>query len=363
MALPTYNEADNIVGILTAITAAFEKRRDIRANVLVIDGNSPDGTGDLVSSFEQGCVNIELLQGEKGGLGGDYAKGFDHLLAKDEDIFAIMEMDADFSHDPTMLPIMIDTLAKTEADLVIGSRYVEGGFIPGDWPLLRVLNSFVARWVARNVGGLSSNVQDPTAGLRAYRRSTLEAIEYNLPGSTGYVFQVSLTNSVEEKDMKIVEIPIRFSDRKAGESKIRASDITGFITFCLRLNPGKLVKRYATPMIIALAAGSFSFAVIWAIATQLQPAVPITIFLALSVAVAASDLTIQITRWASRLFASSTNTLQTIAAFRAIVIPVAIYASIQSNQSWQFVAIAGVVSVAVFVVLLQRTSKLTKASL
>ncbi len=360
VALPTYNEAGNITGILTAISKAFAKRPDIKANVLVIDDKSPDGTADLVRKFKQTNVRVELLEGNKAGLGNAYARGFDHILAKNEDVLAIMEMDADFSHNPKMLPIMIDTLIEQEADLVIGSRYVDGGFIPGDWPLKRIINTRVARWVARTIGGITTSVADPTAGLRAYRSSTLRAINYDLPGSTGYVFQVSLTDAVDKQGMKIVEIPINFSDRKVGSSKISVHDITGFVTFCAHLNPDKLIRRFTVPVMASLSSAVLSFVIIVSLITSLNVSSSVTVFLSLAVALAVSDAIVSVTKWWNQGEQPSRNFVHVTKAWRATTMLIASTFALALGFSWHSLVVITLAYLLTYVAASQKVNLFNK---
>lgn len=143
-------------------------------------------------------------------------------------------MDSDLSHNPAVIPELIDAVFQG-ADMAIGSRYVDGGFIPGEWPVLRVINSRVARAVARKIGGLSTEINDPTAGFKAIRTSALQDLEFKASDATGYVVQVKMVHQFSKAGYSIVEIPISFSDRQYGESKIRKKDILQFIWFCTKL--------------------------------------------------------------------------------------------------------------------------------
>jgi dolichol-phosphate mannosyltransferase len=208
--IPTYLEAENIGDVLHRVRVAVPQ-----ADILVVDDNSPDGTANLAKTAgeEAGQVDV-LIRPEKGGLGGAYRAGFRHAFDHGYDV--IVQMDADLSHDPVVLP---DLLAQIDggADVAIGSRYVRGGRIP-HWPLLRRLLSRVGNLYASTVLGLG--VHDATAGYRAYRAEILRAIETQATKATGYGFQLELAYRAHRLGATIVEIPITFNDRIRGVSKM-----------------------------------------------------------------------------------------------------------------------------------------------
>lgn len=208
--IPTYNERENVVAMLHAL------RREVPgAHVMIVDDLSPDGTGQLAdaAAAELGQVTVVHRSG-KPGLGAAYRHGF--ALAFDEGFDAIVSMDSDFSHDPAVVPTMLQLL-EGGADVVIGSRYVAGGGTQ-DWPLRRRL---LSKWGNRYASALlGAKVRDCTAGFRAYRADTLRAIE---PGSTaaeGYAFLTELTRRLARSGATIVETPIMFKDREKGTSKM-----------------------------------------------------------------------------------------------------------------------------------------------
>ena len=208
--IPTYDERENIEVVLDRIRVAVPD-----AHVLVVDDGSPDGTADLAEAAGTRLGQIEVLRrSAKGGLGSAYRAGFAHGLAQGHDAF--VEMDADLSHNPDDLPRLLAAL-DAGADLVIGSRYVPGGSIP-EWPLHRRL---LSRWGNRYVGlVLGLRVRDATAGFRAYRGSLLEEIELQETRTNGYAFQVEMTYAARRAGADIVELPISFSDRERGTSKM-----------------------------------------------------------------------------------------------------------------------------------------------
>ena len=208
--LPTYNEAENIVGFLRAVRDAVPG-----ADVLVVDDNSPDGTGALAeqTAAELGRTKV-LHRAGKQGLGAAYRHGF--TTAFDEDYEAIVSMDSDFSHDPAVIPTMLQLLSGG-ADAVIGSRYVPGGATV-DWPLRRRLLSKWGNRYTASVLGLP--VRDCTSGFRAYRAEALRAIDPASTTADGYAFLTELVRRLITSRSTIVETPIVFRDRRFGTSKM-----------------------------------------------------------------------------------------------------------------------------------------------
>jgi dolichol-phosphate mannosyltransferase len=211
--LPTYNEAENVGPIVHAARAAL---RD-SDRILIVDDNSPDGTGAIADRLAEQLAGVEVLHRPfKEGLGRAYLAGFERALAGGAEL--VLEMDADFSHDPADLPRLI-AAAEGGADLVLGSRYVRGGSVT-DWGLLRKLISRGGSWYARVVLGLQ--VRDLTGGFKCFRRSVLEALDLDAVHADGYGFQIELTYGAIRAGFRVVEIPIVFRDRRVGESKMDA---------------------------------------------------------------------------------------------------------------------------------------------
>jgi dolichol-phosphate mannosyltransferase len=207
--VPTYNEADNIGQLIPQILAYP------RCRVLVVDDGSPDGTGALVERIARDEPRVGLLaRPGKQGLGTAYIAGFRRALAEGAQL--IVEMDADFSHDPRYLPSLIEA-ASTMYDLVIGSRYVRGGGTT-DWGLGRKIISRGGNIYAGLILGLP--VADSTGGYRCYRRSVLEAIELDAVRSNGYAFQVEMVYRARRAGARVGEVPIIFPDRRVGQSKM-----------------------------------------------------------------------------------------------------------------------------------------------
>ncbi len=209
LVIPTYNEKANIAGLVERIFALAVN--DL--HILVVDDNSPDGTGNLVEELKTHYPNLEILHRQKkAGLGRAYLAGFSYALKQGADY--IFEMDADFSHDPKYLPDFLRAI--TSADLVIGSRYINGGGV-SNWSMLRRLISRFGNAYARLI--LSLPYQDLTGGFKCYRRKVLETIGFSDVSSVGYNFQIETTYQAHLAGFKIVEIPIIFVERASGKSK------------------------------------------------------------------------------------------------------------------------------------------------
>lgn len=208
--VPTYNERENITRIVPLILA-----QDERLDVLVVDDNSPDGTGQLVDAMAAANPRVKVLhRANKEGLGKAYLAGFDWALAHPYEY--VFEMDADFSHDPTHLPEFLAAIVN--ADLVLGSRYRDGKVTVVNWPISRLLLSYAANIYARRVTGL--RLWDGTGGFKCFRRKVLEAIPLKEVKSNGYAFQIEMSFRAWKKGFRIAEIPIVFHDRTEGQSKM-----------------------------------------------------------------------------------------------------------------------------------------------
>jgi dolichol-phosphate mannosyltransferase len=212
LVLPTYNEAENIEPI---VRAARSRLRD-GDRILVVDDNSPDGTGAIADRLASELDGVEVLHRRvKEGLGRAYLAGFRQALDGGAEL--VLEMDSDFSHDPADLPRLI--AAAEDADLVLGSRYVAGGSVT-DWGLVRRLVSRGGSWYARTVLGVQ--VRDLTGGFKCFRRSVLDALDLESVHADGYGFQIELTYRAIKAGFIVVEVPIVFRDRRVGQSKMNA---------------------------------------------------------------------------------------------------------------------------------------------
>ncbi|HWV57799.1 MAG TPA: polyprenol monophosphomannose synthase [Longimicrobiales bacterium] len=208
--IPTYNERNNIVRIVPLVL-----RQDDRLDVLIIDDASPDGTGEVADELAERSDRIFVMHRPgKLGLGTAYLQGFRWGLERNYAL--LFEMDADFSHDPSHLPQFIE--AAEHADVVLGSRYLGGRVTVVNWPISRLILSYSANIYARIVTGLP--VADATSGYKCFRRQVLEAIELDRVESEGYAFQIEMSLRAWKRGFRIVEIPIVFTDRDTGESKM-----------------------------------------------------------------------------------------------------------------------------------------------
>ena len=206
--LPTYNERENLERMVGALA-------DKGVSVLVIDDNSPDGTGELADRLAAQNGHVRVLHRErKEGLGPAYLAGFRRAL-EDPEVELVLEMDADFSHDPADVPRLI--AAAREADVVLGSRYVAGGAI-GSWGAMRRFVSAGGSLYARVLLGIG--VRDLTGGFKCFRREVLEALDLDAIDSRGYAFQIETTYRALRAGFRVVEVPITFVDREHGGSKM-----------------------------------------------------------------------------------------------------------------------------------------------
>ena len=227
---PTYNERKNIRELVSTL---FELNPDF--HILVVDDSSPDGTAEIVEELQADCANLHLLsRNEKTGLGSAYIAGFNYALERDYE--AVVQMDADMSHDPKDVPLLIETIEN--ADLAIGSRYISGINVV-NWPLQRLIISYGANIYTRLVTRLP--VRDATGGFKCWRREALEGLDLDGIRSQGYSFQIEMTYRAWLKGFRITEIPIIFVDRSIGESKMTRSIMLEAAVMIPRLRIWKLV--------------------------------------------------------------------------------------------------------------------------
>jgi dolichol-phosphate mannosyltransferase len=232
--IPTYNESENIVRLAREILAL-----PIGAHVIVVDDNSPDGTGRLADELAGGDPRIRVRHRPgKAGIGRAYLDGF--RVALDAGATAVFQMDADWSHDPMSLPRLLAPIADGRADLVIGSRYVRGGRVL-DWGLGRRLVSRMGSRFAHTVLALRPN--DLTGGFKCWRADTLAAIPFDGVHAGGYVFQIEMTHRASRAGARIMEVPITFQDRRVGHSKMSKKIIAEALMVVLRLRWEELRGR------------------------------------------------------------------------------------------------------------------------
>jgi dolichol-phosphate mannosyltransferase len=213
--LPTYNEADNLAGVVAAAREALREAAPEGHRILVVDDNSPDGTGELADRLASEHDDVEVLHRHaKAGLGQAYVAGF--AVALERGAGFVVEMDADFSHDPAYLGPLI-AAARDDADVALGSRYVDGGGVR-NWGLVRRAVSRGGCLYARAVLGVGT--RDLTGGFKCFRAEALEAIDFRTVRSQGYAFQVELTYRALLRGLRVVELPIVFVERREGQSKM-----------------------------------------------------------------------------------------------------------------------------------------------
>jgi dolichol-phosphate mannosyltransferase len=226
--IPTYNESENLPDLLESIFSYVPQ-----TDILIVDDNSPDGTGDLADKIALKDKRVHVLHRTgKLGLGTAYVAGFKYAIAQNYD--AAFEMDADFSHDPKYLPAFLAAIEN--ADLVIGSRYIPGGSTP-NWSFSRRMISSCGNVFARFLLGMPTH--DCTAGYRCYRREVLENINLDTIESQGYGFQVELAYRVTKQGFRVVETPIVFMDRRIGKSKMSRKIVLEAFVYVLRTRFGK----------------------------------------------------------------------------------------------------------------------------
>lgn len=223
--VPTFNERENIDQLIGSLQGVFQTvRHDM--HVLVADDRSPDGTGDYVRALQSRHQNLHLIEGPKAGLGAAYTRAMRHAVS-DLQADVIFEMDADFSHNPSDVPRLLEQVERGY-DFVIGSRYVGGGTVPSEWGWYRQLVSRGGNLVARHVAGIR-HIKDCTGGFRAITRNIIDKLDWTAVQVQGYAFQVALLHAAIVAGAKVKEIPIHFADRARGTSKLGFSDIIEFV--------------------------------------------------------------------------------------------------------------------------------------
>lgn len=255
--IPTYNERDVIAKTIDDLQYEFKKINDHEMNILIFDSQSPDGTIDIVKQKQQQFDNLHLeTEPKKSGLGGAYIKAMQYAIQSlKADI--VFEFDADGSHQPHHIPTMLQALSKG-ADVVVGSRFVDGGSIPKDWGLSRKLLSTLGNWLSRLV--LSNQYKDYTSGFRATRTSFLKKIDLNALLSKGYAYKIHLFWELHLAGANIVECPIDFIDREIGYSKLPKSNAIESLYLIFRLR-ARTFKRYLTVCIVGLSGALVQFVI------------------------------------------------------------------------------------------------------
>ncbi len=232
--IPTYNERENLASLVAAVLKA-----DPAFDLLVVDDNSPDGTGALADELARHSDRVRVLhRSGKAGLGAAYLAGFAYAL--DCDYACILEMDADFSHDPADLPRLLAPVRDGRADLVLGSRWTPGGGTRG-WPLLRQIISRGGSWYARTILGVP--VRDLTGGFKCFHRRVLERLDLGAVRTSGYGFQIELTYRALQAGSRVLEVPIVFSERRCGQSKMSGRIVAEALAMVWRLRLDRPAPR------------------------------------------------------------------------------------------------------------------------
>lgn len=209
--VPTYNEKDNVVKLIDEINSL-----NLSLDILFVDDNSPDGTGGIIESIKKTKPNVNIIHREKKeGLGPAYIEAFRHILEK-TGYEQVIQMDADFSHNPVDIPRLIEVVKQCDA--AIGSRYIKGGGVSDKWNILRKLISKFGNFYARLITGLK--IHDCTGGFRCYRRKTLEALDFSKDFLNGYGFQIQMAHELKKNNFDMHEVPIFFGERAKGYSKM-----------------------------------------------------------------------------------------------------------------------------------------------
>lgn len=234
--IPTYNEKENIEKIINMVF-----NLPVEYNILIIDDNSPDGTGELVKTLQNSYPGKLFLLERSGkqGLGTAYIEGFKWALAHDYEY--IFQMDADFSHNPEDLIRLYNSCAIEDADLSIGSRYISGVNVI-NWPFSRVLISYFASVYVRMITGMK--IMDTTAGFKCYKRKVLEKIDLDKKHFKGYAFQIEMKFNAWKYGFKIVEIPIIFTERREGSSKMNKGIVYEAVWGVIKMKISSLWKNY-----------------------------------------------------------------------------------------------------------------------
>ena len=234
--VPTFNERDNLPSLVRRVMA-----QPVAADVLVVDDNSPDGTGQLADAMAAENPRLHVLhRAEKDGLGRAYCAGFAWALARDYEF--VFEMDGDFSHNPDDIPAFLE--AARNADLVLGSRY-RNGIRVINWPLKRLMLSLAAAKYVQVITGMP--VSDPTGGYKCFRRRALQSIPLDEVRSNGYSFQIELTHKIWSQGMKVIEVPIIFTDRFQGNSKMSSKIVREALWMVWRILLRNKLRRSPRP--------------------------------------------------------------------------------------------------------------------
>jgi len=265
--IPTFGEAENINRLLGVLKEEFEQIKEDNLSVLIVDGKSPDGTGEIVKNFAKDHAFVHLVEKEKGGLGADYIFGMKYAM-RDLSADAVIEMDADFQHDPRDLKRFVSQL-DAGYDYVIGSRYIEGGSIPKDWAIYRRILSVCGNAVARVILWLPQ-VTDYTTGFKASRvKGFLDSIDLDRIYSKGYAYKIHLLSEMIDRRARVKEIPITFGARSKGVSKMEGNNLLDSLRVVLRIR-----LRKSERFVKFLTVGFFGLIIQWIILLRLRAEMP-----------------------------------------------------------------------------------------
>lgn len=219
--LPTFNERENIISLLDNLQKILAKNSGYNFNYLIIDDNSPDGTAEIVQNYSKSHKEVKIITGKKAGLGNALIRGINYATEKiNTDL--IIQMDADLSHDPEVIPKFLEKI-DSGADMVVGSRYIKGGSIPSNWGIHRKIFSIIGNAIVRYGLGFP-NIHDWTGGFRAYKKKIAVAVTPQMSKYSGYVFQIAFLHKTILLKSIIAEVPINFTDRRFGKSKIAPAE-------------------------------------------------------------------------------------------------------------------------------------------
>jgi len=238
IAIPTYNEAQNVKILIKKLEKVFITSPDWNFSIVIVDDESPDKTADIIRKLQTTNPNLYLISGTKKGIGTAYTRGFEYILKNHKPDF-IFQMDADLQHNPDDIPRFLEK-TKQGYEFIIGSRYVAGGDYP-DWSFKRKLYSWGANLIARYIAGIY-NINDCTSGFRCISAEFLRSFRLKSLKADGYAFQMSLLHAASKRKIKIIEIPILFPNRTKGISKLGRKDIREFFLNAIWLR----FKKYSS---------------------------------------------------------------------------------------------------------------------
>lgn len=220
--LPTYNERENIAVLIPQIQDVINTISNWQVDILIVDDNSPDGTYEEAQRLQKKYSNLYILKGEKEGLGKAYLRGFaygeEHIKP-----YVMFQMDADCQHNPNLIPLFLKKIEQG-SDFVIGSRYIKGGSIPKHWSIERKFYSVVGNLIA-GLGFMNFSVHDWTSGYRAVKSWFLKEVAQDMIGHNGYEFQIALLDKAMKRHLSISEVPLKFTDRNTGDSKLSSVEV------------------------------------------------------------------------------------------------------------------------------------------